>query len=108
MQNCKLQFLTDSPTGWVYLFAPAWICFNSSHPTKTFSVPVLFRQSECSFSFLAWVTTPGVDVMITIFCDFRQFFCEKLAFFSKNIVRKFWHNLGQNANFFVYYFGEKN
>jgi hypothetical protein len=27
---------------------------------------------------------PGVDVMITIFCDFRQFLAKKLAFFIKN------------------------
>jgi hypothetical protein len=26
---------------------------------------------------------PGVDVMITIFCDFRHFSVKKLAFFSK-------------------------
>jgi hypothetical protein len=26
---------------------------------------------------------PGVDVMITIFCDFRQFSAKKSAFFSK-------------------------
>jgi hypothetical protein len=32
---------------------------------------------------------PGVDVMITIFCDFRQFSAKKLAFFSKtNVVIK--------------------
>jgi hypothetical protein len=37
---------------------------------------------------------PGVDVMITIFCDFRQFSAKKLAFFSKtNVVIKFLHNL---------------
>jgi thiol-disulfide isomerase/thioredoxin len=29
---------------------------------------------------------PGVDVMITIFCDFCQFLAEKLAFFSKSNV----------------------
>jgi hypothetical protein len=29
---------------------------------------------------------PGVDVMITIFCDFCQFSAKKLAFFSKNNV----------------------
>jgi hypothetical protein len=29
---------------------------------------------------------PGVDVMIPIFCDFRQFSAKKLAFFSKTIV----------------------
>jgi hypothetical protein len=26
---------------------------------------------------------PGVGIMITIFCDFRQFSAKKLAFFSK-------------------------
>jgi hypothetical protein len=36
----------------------------------------------------------GVDVMITIFCDFRQFSAKKLAFFSKtNVVIKILHNL---------------
>jgi hypothetical protein len=30
-----------------------------------------------------WLT-PGVDVMITIFCDFRQFSAKKLAIFLKN------------------------
>jgi hypothetical protein len=29
---------------------------------------------------------PGVDVMITVFCDFRQFSAQKLAFFSKTNV----------------------
>jgi hypothetical protein len=29
-------------------------------------------------------SAPGVDVMITIFCDFRQFSAKKLAFFVKN------------------------
>jgi hypothetical protein len=29
---------------------------------------------------------PGVDVMITIFCDFRQFLAKKLPFFSKTNV----------------------
>jgi hypothetical protein len=33
---------------------------------------------------------PGVDVMITIFCDFCQFLEKKLAFFSKtNVMIKF-------------------
>jgi hypothetical protein len=37
---------------------------------------------------------PGVDVMITIFCDFCQFSAKKLAFFSKsNVMIKFLHNL---------------
>jgi hypothetical protein len=36
---------------------------------------------------------PGVDVMNTIFCDFRQFSAKKLAFFSKtNVMIKILHN----------------
>jgi hypothetical protein len=36
----------------------------------------------------------GADVMITIFCDFRQFSAKKLAFFSKtNVMIKILHNL---------------
>jgi hypothetical protein len=37
---------------------------------------------------------PGVDVIITIFCDFCQFSAKKMAFFSKtNVVIKILHNL---------------
>jgi hypothetical protein len=47
---------------------------------------------------------PGVDVMITIFCDFRQFGAKKMAFFSKtNVMIKILHNL---ALFWVEFFGE--
>jgi hypothetical protein len=47
---------------------------------------------------------PGVDVMITIFCDFRQFLAKKLAFFSNtNVMIKTLHNLAlfwvKNASF---------
>jgi hypothetical protein len=36
----------------------------------------------------------GVDVMITIFCDFQQFSAKNLAFFSKtNVMVKFLHKL---------------
>jgi hypothetical protein len=36
----------------------------------------------------------GVDVVITIFCDFQQFSAKKLAFFSKtNVMIKVLHNL---------------
>jgi hypothetical protein len=34
-----------------------------------------------------FVDGQGVDVMITIFCDFRQFSAKKLAFFSKTNVK---------------------
>jgi hypothetical protein len=49
---------------------------------------------------------PGVDVMITIFCDFRQFSAKKIAFFSTtNVMIKILHNLAlfrvKNANFFI-------
>jgi hypothetical protein len=38
--------------------------------------------------------TPGVDIMITIFCNFRQFLAKKVAFFSKtNVMIKSLHNL---------------
>jgi hypothetical protein len=38
--------------------------------------------------------TPGVDIMITIFCDFCQFSAKKMALFSKtNVMIKFLHNL---------------
>jgi hypothetical protein len=54
---------------------------------------------------------PGVDVMITIFCDFWQFSAKKLAFFSKtDVVIKIFHNLAlfwfKNANFFAEFFAE--
>jgi hypothetical protein len=56
-------------------------------------------------------TQSGVDVMITIFCDFRQFSAKKLAFFSKpNVMIKFLHYLAlfwvKNANYFAKIFGE--
>jgi hypothetical protein len=36
------------------------------------------------------IAKSGVDVMITIFCDFCQFLEKKLAFFSKtNVMIKF-------------------
>jgi hypothetical protein len=54
---------------------------------------------------------PGVDVMITIFYDFRQFSAEKIGVFSKtNVMVKILHNLAlfwvKNANFFAEFFGE--
>jgi hypothetical protein len=63
--------------------------------------------------YFRWMKTsgPGVDVMITIFGDFRQFLAKKLAFFSKtNVMIKIFHNLAlfwvKNANFFAEFFGE--
>jgi hypothetical protein len=51
---------------------------------------------------------PGVDVMITIFGDFCQFFGEKMAFFSKtDVMIKILHYLAlflvKNANFLQFF-----
>jgi hypothetical protein len=44
--------------------------------------------------FFSSFLVPGVDVMITIFCDFRQFSAKKMAFFSKtNVMIKILHIL---------------
>jgi hypothetical protein len=59
-----------------------------------------------------WDSTPGVDVMITIFCDFCQISAKKLAFFSKTPIlwSQFLQKLAlfwvKNANFFAEFFGE--
>jgi hypothetical protein len=49
---------------------------------------------------------PGVDVMITIICDFCQFSAKKLAFFSKanvmiTIFSKTSSSLSKNPNIFL-------
>jgi hypothetical protein len=48
---------------------------------------------------------PGVDVMITIFCYFRQFSTKKLAFFSKtnvmiNFLQKTCSGLNKKRQYF--------
>jgi hypothetical protein len=57
-------------------------------------VPIL-RQKTMSASERRIISaSPGVDVMITIFWDFRQFSEKKLAFFSKiNVMVNFLNNL---------------
>jgi hypothetical protein len=41
-----------------------------------------------------YVGSPGVDVMIIIFCHFQQFLAKKLAFFTKtNVMINFLQNL---------------
>jgi hypothetical protein len=73
----------------------------------------LVRNSyETSFDHLSsWTVWPGVDVMITIFCDFWQFSAKKIGVFLKNQcydqlfskIGSFWD---KNANFFAEFFGE--
>jgi hypothetical protein len=56
----------------------------------------------------AWLLRTGVDVVITIFCDFWQFSAKKFAFFSKtNVMIKILHNLAlfgvKNANLLQFF-----
>jgi hypothetical protein len=46
-----------------------------------------FNREQIFLSVIASASElPGVDVMIIIFCDFRQFSVKKMAFFSKTNV----------------------
>jgi hypothetical protein len=60
---------------------------------------------------LATLGRTGVDVIITIFCDFCQFLAKKLAFFSKNQCCDqnfaiFCFVLSKKRQFFRIFFGE--
>jgi hypothetical protein len=79
----------------------------------------LFRVKNANFfaeffgeNILKIITSvPGVEVMITIFCDFCQFSAKKLAFFlNTNVMINFFQNLAlfrvKNANYFAEFFGE--
>jgi hypothetical protein len=65
---------------------------------KRTSVDVLSSSWQVRASIIArkhsLCSQAGVDVMITIFCDFSQFFAKKLAFFTNiNVMIKFLLNL---------------
>jgi hypothetical protein len=84
---------------------------------------VLFKKGFLTFEFVFHTNThnsnanttkrilnraPGIDVMITIFSDFRR---KKLAFFSNtNVTIKILHNLAlsrvESAKFFTEFFGK--
>jgi hypothetical protein len=54
--------------------------------------------------------TPGVEVMIKIFCNFCQFLAKKLPFFPKtNVMTNFLEKLAvfreENDNIFAKFFG---
>jgi hypothetical protein len=51
---------------------------------KDYNYKCTEKEGEKLWSLL--LNKTGVDVMITIFCDFRQFWAKKLAFFSKTNV----------------------
>jgi hypothetical protein len=52
--------------------------------------------------------TSGVDVIITIFCDFSQFSAKKLAFFlNTNVMINFFQNLASFCVNFLQIFSAK-
>jgi hypothetical protein len=55
---------------------------------KMCAIAILFKMTAQSYQSPNGrkFAKSGVDVMITIFCDFRQFSAKKLAFFSKTNV----------------------
>jgi hypothetical protein len=107
----------------MWLFALCWQlypsykvrigCFDTpSSPRLYFSLINFFDKKWACYFFRRFLTlSSGVDVTITIFCDFWQFSAEKLAFFSKtSVMIKMLHNLAlfwvKNAIFFAEFFGE--
>jgi hypothetical protein len=70
----------------VDFFVHFWIYCSATYALFTFKKHIRVARW--------YIGIPGVDVMITIFCDFRQFSAKKLAFFSKtNVMIKVLHNL---------------
>jgi hypothetical protein len=64
--------------------------------TLVFEINANFFAENCQISqkIVTITSVPGVDVMITIFCDFSQFSATKLAFFTNtNVMIKILHNL---------------
>jgi hypothetical protein len=69
--------------------------FSRRHDTDGCGAPYAWQISSANE--FSWTTTdlkPGVDVMIKIFGDFRQFSTKSFVFFSKtNVMIKFLRNL---------------
>jgi hypothetical protein len=72
-----------------HILGNAYFSLGTLAVQKNFFVPIVpMKPFEKALVF------PGVDVMITIFCDFCQFSAKKVAFFSKtNVMIKISHNL---------------
>jgi hypothetical protein len=113
--NCELNFLlfscpdtdTSAATRWSSSTtgsssAAATTASPSARPTSA-ATPTSTSWWRFHESPL-WPEWPGVDVMITIFCDFQSFSAKKLTFFSKtNVIIKILHYLAlfrvKNDNF---------
>jgi hypothetical protein len=78
---------------------------NQCYDPKKLSSILYKNVKFCGENIFKIITSlPGVDVMITIFCNFRHFYAKKLAFLSKtNVMIKILHNLpflSQKRQFF--------
>jgi hypothetical protein len=65
----------------LFFFSRKLLCFNFDQKMVLAAFWAIFLQTH-----LAPLPTSGVDVMITIFCDFCQISAKKMAFFSKTNV----------------------
>jgi hypothetical protein len=136
---CWLIFLECrvSLTGWIAtLTSLSKICFSRTgsnlgpdflEPTFAQTVKVHFSNFKPKINLIRqiWISPwkcnlkprtagefesdQGVDVMITVFCDFDNFWRQKLAFFSKtNVMINFLHNLAlfwvKSTNFSAEFF----
>jgi hypothetical protein len=61
-----------------------FVCSGRECPRR--GVPIRDRFYETPFRPKSFLTIPGVEVMITIFCDFRQVLEKKWRFFSTTTV----------------------
>jgi hypothetical protein len=112
--NCRHSRSSEAVLHVALIDPAAASVFPPSRLVYTEAIFAAFSQSEAGATWLKWVQRqgwPGVDVMITNFCDFCQFSAKKTAFFSKTeVVIKILHNLAlfwvKNANFFAIVFGE--
>jgi hypothetical protein len=100
LNACKLAY---RKLGQFYRIVPAHLhIFLSWWPESSPACFLLFCSSRDHFKgrgkkfeiFFSLTVGPGVDVMIKIFWEFRQFSAKKLAIFSKtNVMIKFLNNL---------------
>jgi hypothetical protein len=91
-----VQFQGDrfDTKGKIFFASGTKICQNICFLLILLCLPILGGSMLLSLFLVIWLFWPGADVMITIFCDFFQFWAKKLAFFSKtNVMIQFLHNL---------------
>jgi hypothetical protein len=79
---------------YIFVFFPMDSFFARSSSVSVENMQFVLGNANVTNRLTETDLSPGVDVMITIFCDFCQFSAKKLTFFSKtNVMIKFLHNL---------------